>query len=223
MNAKQTKFWTAAPAALALLAAAAGCEEPGAGSPVAVVGTSSSATSTASASPAAGTQTLALDAVTSKLTFVAAKVSMKHEGGFAAFTGAIDLVPDRPEASRIRIAIDTSSVWTDTPMLTGHVKSPDFFDVEKFPSATFTSTTLAAPVAAGGDWTITGDLNLHGVTKSISFPAKVTIDASAVRATSEFTINRKDFGIVYPGAPDDLISDAVLIRLDVRAPRPPPS
>jgi polyisoprenoid-binding protein YceI len=108
---------------------------------------------------------------------------------------------------------------SDQEKLTGHLKSGDFFDVEKFPKATFTSTEIKPGGAGGATHTITGNLELHGVKKSISFPAKVTVDASAVKADAEFVINRKDFGLVYPGKPDDLIKDEVLIKLHVTAPR----
>ena len=60
---------------------------------------------------------------------------------------------------------------------------------------------------------------LHGVKKTISFPATVNVADDAVTAKSEFSINRKDFGINYPGKVNDLIRDDVLIKLDIRAPR----
>jgi polyisoprenoid-binding protein YceI len=59
------------------------------------------------------------------------------------------------------------------------------------------------------------------VTKSISFPATIKINSDAVDVDTEFAINRKDFGIVYPGMPDDLIKDDVLLKLHVRAAKAP--
>jgi polyisoprenoid-binding protein YceI len=64
---------------------------------------------------------------------------------------------------------------------------------------------------------VTGNLELHGVTKSITFPATIKMSADAVDVDAEFAINRKDFGIVYAGKPDDLIKDDVLIKLEIRA------
>ena len=66
---------------------------------------------------------------------------------------------------------------------------------------------------------MTGVLDLHGVQKSITFPAKIDVSDSEVGVKAEFSINRKDFKIAYAGAPDDLIRDDVLIKLDVKAPR----
>ncbi len=66
---------------------------------------------------------------------------------------------------------------------------------------------------------MTGNLTLHGQTRAITFPANITLSVAEMHATAEFTINRRDFGIVYPGMPDDLIRDGVVIRFDVRAPR----
>jgi polyisoprenoid-binding protein YceI len=60
-------------------------------------------------------------------------------------------------------------------------------------------------------------LQLHGVTKSISFPATIKVGGDAVEVDAEFAINHKDFGIVYPGMPDDLIKDDVLLKLRIRA------
>ena len=64
---------------------------------------------------------------------------------------------------------------------------------------------------------VTGDLTLHGVTKTISFPAVISLDGDTLSTKSEFYINRKDFNIVYPGKPDDLIRDEVVIKFDLKA------
>jgi polyisoprenoid-binding protein YceI len=97
------------------------------------------------------------------------------------------------------------------------LKTPDFFDVQKFPTARFVSTAVKPGGQNGATHTITGNLELHGVTKSISFPAMIHMTGDLVHATAEFVINRKDFGIVYPGMPDDLIKDEVAIKLTIIA------
>jgi len=66
---------------------------------------------------------------------------------------------------------------------------------------------------------ISGDLTLHGVTRQISFPATASATETEVSATAEFSINRQDFGIAYPGMPDDLIRDLVVIKLSLALPR----
>jgi polyisoprenoid-binding protein YceI len=106
------------------------------------------------------------------------------------------------------------STWSDNDRLTGHLKSPDFFDVATHPTAVFTLTSVSG---TGAQQTVTGNLDLHGVTKSISFPAQVQVGDDAVTVKAEFAINRKDFNINYPGRPDDLIRDNVVINLDLRA------
>jgi hypothetical protein len=127
--------------------------------------------------------------------------------------------PGRIEAGQVKLTIDTDSLFSDSERLTGHLKSPDFFDVAKFPQATFSSSQIKA--SEGGGYEVTGDLTLHGVTRQVSFPATIEAGSAAVKAKAEFSINRKDFGIVYPGKPDDLIRDAVVISLEVNAPAAP--
>jgi polyisoprenoid-binding protein YceI len=153
----------------------------------------------------------------SKVDFVGAKVTRKHDGSFQTFSGTVDLVDNDPTKSSVSATIDIASLKSDDEKLTGHLKSPDLLDVGKFPQATFTSTGIKAGGEKGATHTVTGNLQLHGVTKSISFPATIKAGADAVDVDAEFAINRKDFGIVYPGMPDDLIKDDVLLKLQIRA------
>jgi polyisoprenoid-binding protein YceI len=171
-----------------------------------------------------GRETLALDRASSSIAFTGAKVSATHDGSFGEFSGTIELDPDNVTASSVRITIQMSSLAIEPARLSQHLLTPDFFDVPQFPTATFESTTIAA--GANGQvgslpatHAVTGNLTLHGQTRAISFPAAIAVEPTNVRARSEFTINRRDFGIVYPGMPDDLIADEVVIRFDVRAPR----
>jgi polyisoprenoid-binding protein YceI len=150
----------------------------------------------------------------STLRFVGSKVTGKHDGGFEEFEGAIVLVDGDPSASRVEVQIDTTSLWADNDRLTGHLKSADFFDVESFPTARFESTSITA---TPNGYEVTGDLELHGVTKQITFPATIDVQGDRVTVSAEFFIKRYDFGIEYPGKPDDLIRDEVVIRLDLTA------
>lgn len=158
----------------------------------------------------------------SSINFVGAKVTRDHNGKFKNFDGSIEYVAGKPE--RISFDIDVNSLETDDPKLDGHLKTADFFDVAKYPKATFTSTSLAeAPAGDGSGAThlLTGTLDLHGVQKEVRIPVKAQQTAEGVHATSEFTINRHDWGISYKGMADDLIKDNVLIRLDLHFPPPP--
>ena len=101
----------------------------------------------------------------------------------------------------------------------GHLRAPDFFDVAKFPKATFTSSEIKSGGEKGATHTVTGTLDLHGVKKVLTFPATIKVEPEAVSVASEFAANRQDFGLVYPGKADDLIRDEVLLKLAVKAPR----
>jgi polyisoprenoid-binding protein YceI len=153
----------------------------------------------------------------SKIDFVGAKVTGKHEGTFQTFTGVVSLVDNNPEKSSVTTEIDVASLKTDQEKLTGHLKTADLLDAAKYPKATFASTSIKSGGEKGATHTVIGNLQLHGVTKSISFPATVKVSGDAVDIDAEFAINRKDFGIVYPGMPDDLIKDDVLLKLHIHA------
>ena len=190
--------------------------EPAASEPAAF--TSDTSTSTAPAAPKG--EALTITPAGSTLEFTGSKVTGKHDGGFKQFTGTIDLVNNKPTDSGVNVEIDTTSVFSDDEKLTGHLKSKDFFDVEKFPKASFRSTRIEPDASKGPDaYSVTGDFALHGVTKSVSFPATIKVTDASVDVDSEFSINRKDFGIVYAGKADDLIRDDVVIRLKLKTPR----
>src|SRR6266404_3901896 len=125
----------------------------------------------------------------STIGFVGSKVTGKHNGGFKNFTGAFNVSDGKIVGSpEIRIAM--KSIWADNDRLTGHLKSADFFDVAKFPIATFTATAIEPE---GSAQKVTGNLNLHGVAKSVSFPANIQVADDALTVKAEFAINRKDF------------------------------
>ncbi len=216
---------------LTAAAFASACADPAANKPKATTTAPSSASpANAATAPAATTDVFAsfkpkgiaidVDAATSKIEFTGSKVTGKHDGGFKTFKGVIDLVGDKAEDSAVVFEIEMASVFTDADGLTDHLKNQDFFEVGKFPKASFVSTKIVADAAKGaGNYTVTGDMEIRGVKKSITFPAKITVAADAVSVNSEFAINRKDFGIVYAGKADDLIRDDVVLRLDLKAPR----
>jgi polyisoprenoid-binding protein YceI len=201
------------PLAVVLLAHVACDNDPGKGKSKATV---AEAVSVAPPSaPASATYRFSNE--DSKLEFVGAKVTRKHDGSFGKFTGAVETPDGKPESSRVTVEVDIASLTADEAKLTGHLKSPDFFDAAKFPAAKFTSTSVTPGGDKGATHTITGNLEMHGVTKSIAFPATLKFAPEAVDASSEFVINRKDFGIVYAGKADDLIKDEVALKLTIHA------
>jgi polyisoprenoid-binding protein YceI len=149
----------------------------------------------------------------STIGFVGSKVTRSHNGGFKNFAGTIQAA-DGKIVGTPEIKIGMQSLFVDDPRLQGHLKSKDFFDVANNPVSTFTVTGIES---AGAQQKVTGNLNLHGVTKSISFPADIRVGDDAVTVKAEFAINRRDFNINYPGMPNDLIRDNVIIKLDIQA------
>ena len=189
----------------------AACSNPASDKPRAVTSDAAPA-----ASPAVSGERYVITPENSDIEFIGAKVTGKHNGSFEQFSGDINYA-GQPEKSRVRIAIDINSMTTDDAKLTAHLKTPDFFDAAKFPQATFESTEITAGGEGGATHTIKGNLTMHGVTKSITFPAKIAVAADAVTVDSTFAINRKDFGINYAGASDNLIRDEVVLTISVRA------
>lgn len=191
---------------------AAGCaEDPAADAPKAEVGEAGVAAPAAAATDA--TETYTFDNSTSSIGWVGSKVTGSHEGGFHDFSGEVTVADGAPQS--VTIDIDTNSIYSDTERLTEHLKSADFFDVEQYPTATFTSTSIE-PGAAAGEYTVAGDLELHGVTKNIRFPATIEVMPDGVTADAEFSIKRFDWNINYEGKADDLIRDEVLLQLDIQ-------
>ena len=199
----------------------AACEDPAANKARALTSNASTpSASTQTAPVAAKGENLAVSPENSKVLFTGSKVTGKHDGGFKKFSGAIDLVNGKPEESSVKVDIETASVFSDDDGLTKHLQTGDFFEVEKFPKASFHSTKIVADTAKGPNaYTVTGDLELRGQRRSVTFPATIVVSPADVAVNSEFSINRKDFGIVYVGKADDLIRDDVVIKLDLKAAR----
>ncbi len=146
----------------------------------------------------------------------------KVRGTVAVTDGAITVGEDLAHTS-VTATLDPSTVSTGDANRDGHLKSGDFFDVEKFGSWTFSSTEIRAE---GGDYVIAGDLTIHGVTRPVELATE--FNGSAVdpfgntRAGFEasLTISRKDFDLTWNAALEAggvLVSDKVTITLDVSA------
>jgi polyisoprenoid-binding protein YceI len=210
----------------------AACEDPTKGKAKATTGeaipsaTTQAATAASGSAPtaasgsaptAAGAARFAFDQAGSKVGWVGSKVTGKHEGGFGTFKGTIDVTDGAAEKSKVSVEIDADSLTSDQEKLTGHLKSPDFFDTKAHPKATFASTEIKKGGDKGATHTVTGNLTIKGITKSISFPATVSVTGDAASLDAEFSINRRDFSLNYAGKPNDLIRDDVLIKLTIRA------
>ncbi|MBS2030457.1 MAG: YceI family protein [Deltaproteobacteria bacterium] len=147
----------------------------------------------------------------------------KVRGSFGAFSGAITVDDDDASKSLVKAEIDVASINTHEPKRDGHLKSPDFFDVEKFPKLTFVSKRVEGK---GDSFKLVGDLTLHGVTK------EVTLDVSRegggkdpwgnqrLAFTARGSLNRTDYGLKWNQALEAggvLVGEKVDIDLEVSA------
>jgi polyisoprenoid-binding protein YceI len=141
----------------------------------------------------------ALTPQNTKLQFVCAHVGARpdpRKGGFAKFMGKAEVNVATKTLTSLDVDIDTTSLWTEVgDMLTNHLKSVDFFDVRRYPTAHFEATKIES--SSAGTCQITGKLTLHGVTKQISFPATVEVGDAGLKLRCEFTLDRTEFGMNY--------------------------
>ncbi len=198
-------------------------EAPAAASPVAAP---------AAASPTAAAPALTFPgiALTGSIHAIGSKVTGSHELNFKEWKGSFEAKDGKAEGGKLEFQVQMASLeevvkerneWAEK--LEGHLKSPDFFDVGAQPTATFVASEIKAggdAAVAGTTHTIKGNLTLKGTTKEVTFPATIAIAGKDVSAKAEFSINRKDFGIVYAGKPDDLIRDGVVLKIDLKATLP---
>lgn len=203
--------------AIVLMLGLAACADVGEG-PRATV----EATDANDAAPEAFTGTaLAIDTSQSRIEWLGAKVTRTHDGGFNDFAGTVYV--DGDALTGVEVTIDATSIWSDNERLTGHLKSPDFFEVETYPEATFRADSFE-PIAetdttawAEATHRVSGVLTMRGASNRITFPAEITIADGTVTADAGFIIDRQLWGLTYPGKPDDLIQDEVRLTLYVVA------
>jgi polyisoprenoid-binding protein YceI len=147
----------------------------------------------------------------------------KVDGNFRDFDGRITLDRAKPADSRVDVTIQASSIDTNNDSRDKHLRSADFFDVEKFPTITFQSSKV---VPKGKDlYEVTGDFTMHGVTKTLTIPVRHTgflNTGKQEKAGFELTIpiNRKDFGIGWNRTADNggvMLGDEVEINVQVEA------
>ena len=152
----------------------------------------------------------------SKINFLASKiVGSEQPGGFEKFVGQLNVADGKLVAEGSKIVIDMHSIWTEAgARLTNHLKNADFFEVEKNPTSTLIATKIEE---VDGKQMITGDLNMHGVTKSITFPAEVSVTDQEVTLTAEFHLDRSEFDMGFTGRADNIIRKEVIMTLDIKA------
>jgi polyisoprenoid-binding protein YceI len=172
----------------------------------------------AGAEPKAEAMTLNLATEGSKIGFIGAKVTGDHKGSFAKFKGTATVEGDK--LSGMDISVEVGSLTSDDEKLTGHLLSVDFFEVEQYPEAKFTTLSVTEKAGEGGaTHEVVGNLELKGQAKKITFPATIHVADGSVHGTAAFSIDRKLWGITYAGMPDDLIKDDVALELELKFPK----
>ncbi|MCP4872441.1 MAG: YceI family protein [Proteobacteria bacterium] len=161
----------------------------------------------------------AVDLAQSKVHAVGAKVTRQHDIDFSISAADIAANADGT-LTGLNVTVDMSSLKADVEKLTGHLKSDDFFNVAEHPTATFASKSVTpGSETEGATHTVSGELTLVGTTNIVTFPATVSTDEEGtIKARAEFVIDRQQWGITYPGKPDDLIKDNVALTIDIVAP-----
>ncbi|PRQ06751.1 YceI family protein [Enhygromyxa salina] len=159
-------------------------------------------------------KTLALVTEGSSVGFIGAKLTGDHKGSFDKFEGNAQV--EGGKLSSLEVTIEVGSMTTDAADLTGHLTSADFFNIAEHPQAKFTSLSITEKSGEGGaTHEIAGNLELKGQAKKVTFPATLEVSDAGVHGKAEFSIDRKLWGIDYPGKPDDLIKDEVALLLDL--------
>ncbi len=160
----------------------------------------------------------------------AAEFKVRHmmisnvKGKFTGISGTLVLNEADPTASKIEATIPVNTLATGDEQRDGHLKSPDFFDMEKFPTIAFKS--LSVRLTGPGEHEVTGELSIHGVTKVVtlavegpSAPAKDPWGNTRIGLSANGKINRKDFGLNWNSTLETggvLVGEEVIITLDVQ-------
>lgn len=159
-----------------------------------------------------------IDVAASKIEWIGTKVTGKHNGTINLKSGSVFVKDGAVVAGKFVADMaslddkDLSGEYHDK--LNKHLKSDEFFDVEKFPEGIFEISSVEA--SANGA-TVKGNLTLKGVTHGVTFDANIVVEKNVPKAAkATFNIDRKKWGIVYPGKPDDLISDTINLTLDLK-------
>ena len=179
----------------------------------------------------------------SKIEWIGTKVSGYHTGIVPIKNGEIYV--NNEEVTGGKFVMDLANLVVSGPKsvsdanskkLQGHLRSADFFDVEKHPEGTFELTNvqlykgdaikdsadsrqdeISEYKVTNPTHLVSGNLTLKGITKNIEFPARITVSGNTAEAIAKFNIDRKDWGIIYPGQPDDLIRDQIHLGISIKA------
>ena len=137
-----------------------------------------------------------IDHAHSEINFTAASRLLDAHGHFDKWEAEVALNPEALETSSVRLVIDAASINTRIDRRDTHLRSADFFDVAKYPTITFVSKSIVRTSETTA--TLTGDLTVHGVTKTVALPITMAFyQGGRGRFRGTFQINRRDYGIAY--------------------------
>jgi polyisoprenoid-binding protein YceI len=179
--------------------------------------------STAAAPEATVTTTWNIDPVHSHAQFKVKHMMISNvKGEFTAVTGKLELNSEDITKSRVEASVDATTINTREAQRDAHLKSADFFDVEKFPALTFKSTRISK--TGVDELAVEGDLSIHGVTRSVVFqvegpsaPMKDPWGNTRIGLSGTTRINRKDFGLTWNSVLETgglMVGEDVTITLD---------
>jgi polyisoprenoid-binding protein YceI len=169
-------------------------------------------------------QAYTIDQMHSEAAFQVRHLLTKVRGRFSSFTGTILFDVQHPENSSASLTIDASSVDTNTADRDQHLRSDDFFAVDRYPTITFTSARVVRKSSDRFD--VAGTLTIRGVAKEITLPvtylgtAKDPYGNTRAGFEAGITVNRKDFGLTWNAALETggfLVGDEVQISLSIQA------
>jgi len=167
--------------------------------------------------------TWTIDASHSEAGFTTRHAGIAKVRGSVAITEGTIVIGDDVASSSVTAVLDPATIDTRDANRDGHLRSADFFDTETYPTWTFTSTSVAV---RGGDYVVTGDLTIHGVTKSVDleleFNGTATDPFGNARAgfSASTEISRKEFGLTWNAALETggfLVSDNIKVALEISA------
>ena len=166
-----------------------------------------------------------VDPVHSNVTFTVRHLISKVTGNFTDFTGEFSWNEKTPAASKVNFVVQTKSLDTNNEKRDTHLRSPDFFDAEKYPTLTFASKKVQMNGKKNGK--VSGDLTIRGVTKPTTFDVEYLGTSpdpfgGAPRAgfIAKTRLNRKDYGLVWNKTLDNgafLLGDDVDVNLQIEA------
>jgi polyisoprenoid-binding protein YceI len=169
------------------------------------------------------TESYKFDQANSRIGFAVHQFLGTTNGKFAKFAGKIEIDREHPENSSVMVTIDVRSIDTGIQKRDDHLRSPEFFDVDKFPEIIFKSRSVKQTGPKSAD--IAGEFTMHGVTKPITLHVKLITPMNETRRTrwtvTTEPLKRRDFNLMFSSGAETIsgISQSVAINIEIDARR----